>query len=89
MVLKMGVRLPYLQITGDYMSKLGLSSQILQNTRRYTGKPICVTSFSGIPIDAFLAMRCGKNQTLFDFLPARQITRAGSACMEMIESTWI
>ena len=29
-------------------------------------------------------MRCGKNRTLFDFLPARQITRAGSACMEMI-----
>ena len=24
-------------------------------------------------------MRCGKNRTLFDFLPARQITRAGSA----------
>ena len=38
------------------MSKLGLSSQILQNTRRYTGKPICVTSFSGIP-HAFLP--CG------------------------------
>ena len=30
------------------------------------------------------AMRCGKNRTLFDFLPGRQITRAGSACMEMI-----
>ena len=30
------------------------------------------------------AMQCGKNRTLFDFLPARQITRAGSACMEMI-----
>ena len=29
-------------------------------------------------------MRCGKNRTLFDFLPARQITRAGSASMEMI-----
>ena len=29
-------------------------------------------------------MRCGKNRTLFDSLPARQITRAGFACMEMI-----
>ena len=40
-------------IVADYqviiiMFKLGLSSQILQNTLRYTGKPIYVTSFSGI-----------------------------------------
>ena len=41
------------------MSKLGLSSQSLQNTRRYTGKPICVTSFSGIP-HAFLP--CGADK---------------------------
>ena len=65
------------------MSKLDLSSQILQNTRRYTGKPICVTSFSGIP-HAFLPCDAEQNRTLFDFLPARQITRAGSAYMEMI-----
>ena len=65
------------------MSKLGLSSQILQNTRRYTGKSICVTSFSGIP-HAFLPCGAVKDQTLLDFPPARQITRAGSACIEMI-----
>ena len=39
------------------MSKVGLSSQILQNTRRYTGKPICVTSFSGAPMRICYAVR--------------------------------
>ena len=65
------------------MSKLGLSSQILKNTPQYTGKPICVTSFSRIP-HAFLPCGAEKNRTWFDSLHARQITRAGSACMEMI-----
>ena len=65
------------------MSKLSLSSQILQNTRQYTGKPICVTSFSGIP-HAFLPCGADKIEHCSIFYPARQITRAGSACMEMI-----
>ena len=43
------------------MSNLGLSSQILQNMWRYTGKPICVTSFSGIP-HAALPCCAGKTQ---------------------------
>ena len=60
------------------MSKLGLSSQILQ-------KPICVTSFSRLP-HAFLPCGAEKNRALFDFLPARQITCAGSACIEMIHA---
>ena len=36
--------------------KLGLSLQILHNTLRYTGKSICVTSFSGIP---HADLKCG------------------------------
>ena len=47
------------------MSKLGLSSQILQNTRRYTGKLCDVISWNS---PCVFAMRCGKNRTLFDFL---------------------
>ena len=43
-------------ITGDYMSKLDLSSQVLQNSWRYTGEPICVTSFSVIP---YADLPCG------------------------------
>ena len=37
------------------MFKLGLSSQILQRTWRYTGKPVCVTS-SGHILE--FPMRC-------------------------------
>ena len=63
------------------MSKLGLSSQILQ-TAIHGKAHLCDVIFWNPP--CVFAMRCGKNRTLFDFLPALQITRAGSACMEMI-----
>ena len=46
------------------MSKLGLSSQSLQNT----GKPICVTSFSGIP-HAFLPCGADKIEHCSIFYP--------------------
>ena len=57
--------------------KLGVSSQILQNTRRYTGKPICVTSIF-LEFSMRIAMRWGKNPTLLAFIyPRGESTRAG------------
>ena len=58
------------------MSKLSLPSQILQSKWRYTGKSICVTSYSGIL--EFPMRICNvvpKKFNIVGFLPARQIPR--------------
>ena len=81
MVLKMGFRLPYLQIIRWLYVQVRFILKNFANgdTRE---SPSVWRHFLESP--CVFAMRCGKNRTLFDFLPALQITRAGSACMEMI-----
>ena len=83
MVLKMGFRLPYLQIIRRLYVQVRFILTNFENHAAIHGKThLCDVIFWNSP--CVFAMRCGKNRTLFDSLPARQITRAGSACMDMI-----
>ena len=74
---KEGVLFP---IVADYQVIIcsDLSSQMLQNTLQYTGKPIYLTSFSGIP-HAFLPCGAEKIEYCSIFYRAANHPRAGSA----------
>ena len=76
-------RLPYLQIIRWlYVQARFILTNFAKHAAIHEKAHLCDVIFWNSP--CVFAMRCGKNRTLFDFLPARQIIRAGSACMEMI-----
>ena len=84
MVLKMGFRLPYLQIIRWlYVQTRFILTHFAKHVAIHEKAHLCEVIFWNSPCVS--AMRCGKNQTLFDFIAARQITRTGFACMEMIQ----